>query len=167
MTAAKVRRVAPETGIGSLLPGATFIDAYRVTVAGEPLDASEAARRIFLHQPSWISGLMRLRDLIVRPFGLKRGDHASRMDVDRVGIFPVRSASPGRIVLGFPDKHLDFLAVVDVLAINGQSQITVTTLVQTHNLLGRAYLATILPFHRLVVRASLRSGASHVSDNLS
>jgi hypothetical protein len=30
----------------------------------------------------------------------------------------------------------------------------------THNLLGRAHLATILPFHRLVVRALLRQVAA-------
>jgi hypothetical protein len=30
----------------------------------------------------------------------------------------------------------------------------------THNLLGRIYLATILPFHRLVVRSLLRQVAA-------
>ncbi|MGL4560515.1 MAG: DUF2867 domain-containing protein, partial [Afipia sp.] len=30
------------------------------------------------------------------------------------------------------------------------------TLVMTHNLLGRAYLATIMPFHRIIVPAMLR-----------
>ena len=37
---------------------------------------------------------------------------------------------------------------------------TATTLVRTHNFLGRAYLAIILPFHRLVVRALLRQVAA-------
>ena len=31
-----------------------------------------------------------------------------------------------------------------------------TTLVKTHNLFGRIYLATILPFHRLIVRNMLQ-----------
>jgi hypothetical protein len=35
-------------------------------------------------------------------------------------------------------------------------RITATTVVLTHNRLGRVYLATIEPFHRLVVRAALR-----------
>ncbi|MGY4574689.1 hypothetical protein ACVWY5_007759 [Bradyrhizobium sp. USDA 3256] len=34
--------------------------------------------------------------------------------------------------------------------------ITATTLVHTHNWFGRAYLAVILPFHRLIVPAMLR-----------
>ena len=42
--------------------------------------------------------------------------------------------------------------------------VTLTTLVLTHNLLGRIYLAVIMPFHRLVVRAMLRQ--VHASDVL-
>ena len=34
--------------------------------------------------------------------------------------------------------------------------ITATTLVLTHNWLGRTYLAVIMPFHRLIVPAMLR-----------
>jgi hypothetical protein len=33
------------------------------------------------------------------------------------------------------------------------SSVTMTTLVLPHNLLGRAYLATILPFHRIIIRS--------------
>jgi len=50
--------------------------------------------------------------------------------------------------------------VVDI-ATSGHGQcVTATTLVLTHNLLGRIYLAIILPFHRLVVRALLRQVAA-------
>jgi hypothetical protein len=42
----------------------------------------------------------------------------------------------------------------------GVRQVTATTLVKTHNRLGRAYLAIILPFHRLIVRAMLRQIAA-------
>ena len=40
------------------------------------------------------------------------------------------------------------------------SRVTATTLVLTHNWLGRSYLALILPFHRLIVRAMLRRVAA-------
>jgi len=43
------------------------------------------------------------------------------------------------------------------VAASGHGQrVTATTLVLTHNLLGRSYLAIILPFHRLIVRTLLR-----------
>ena len=69
------------------------------------------------------------------------------------------SETPARLVAGFNDKHLDFRVVVDVVASGGGQRVTATTLVLTHNLLGRVYLAIILPFHRLIVRTLLRQVA--------
>ena len=37
---------------------------------------------------------------------------------------------------------------------------TATTLVQTHNALGRIYLTIIMPFHRLVAKTMLRQVAA-------
>jgi hypothetical protein len=45
----------------------------------------------------------------------------------------------------------NILAAADLV-----SSVTMTTLVLTHNLLGRAHLTTILPFHRIIVRSMLQ-----------
>jgi hypothetical protein len=74
--------------------------------------------------------------------------------------FPRACQTADRLVAGFNDSHLDFRVVVDVATSGGGQQVTATTLVLTHNLLGRVYLASILPFHRLVVRALLRQVAA-------
>ena len=66
------------------------------------------------------------------------------------------SESPERLVAGLNDSHLDFRLVVDVAGAAGSQSVTATTLVLTHNLLGRVYLALIMPFHRLIVRSMLR-----------
>jgi hypothetical protein len=50
--------------------------------------------------------------------------------------------------------------VVDVTPSGRGQRVTATTLVLTHNLLGRVYLAIILPFHRLIVRSMLRQVAA-------
>jgi len=60
------------------------------------------------------------------------------------------------LVAGLDDAHLDFRLVVDVAGTGAERRVTATTLVLTHNLLGRAYLAVILPFHRLIVPSMLR-----------
>ena len=73
-----------------------------------------------------------------------------------IGIFPVVSETPERVVAGFNDRHLDFRVVVDVANANARQIVTATTLVLTHNWLGRTYLAIILPFHRLILRAMMR-----------
>jgi hypothetical protein len=100
-----------------------------------------------------------LRDCLVTPFGLKTSSTAGT-HADAIGIFPVLSDTPDRLVAGFDDSHLDFRVVVDVISSGGGQRVTATTLVLTHNRLGRAYLAIILPFHRLVVRAMLRQVAA-------
>jgi hypothetical protein len=100
-----------------------------------------------------------LRHRLVAPFGLKtRAPNESGADI--IGLFPVVSQTPDRLVAGFNDKHLDFRLVVDVAAAGQSQSVTATTLVLTHNLLGRAYLAIIMPFHRLIVRALLRQVAT-------
>jgi hypothetical protein len=100
-----------------------------------------------------------LRDLLVAPFGLKTAATARRTSTNRIGLFPVLSETPQRIVAGLNDRHLDFRLVVDVACSGAGRRVTATTVVLTHNLLGRLYLAIILPFHRLIVRSMLRRTA--------
>src|SRR5207245_3247814 len=97
--------------------------------------------------------------LIVAPLGLKTSGAGEPATGGMIGIFPVVSETPERLVAGFNDNHLDFRVVVDVATVGAGQQVTATTLVRTHNWLGRTYLAVILPFHRLIVSSMLRRGA--------
>jgi hypothetical protein len=151
----KVRATEPNVDTDALLPGAQFVDAYCVAVDDAALDARHAAERMLGRSPRWIGALMALRNCLVTPFGLKTSVPDKPTDADAIGVFPVVSETPGRLVAGFNDKHLDFRVVVDVVAASDGRRVTATTLVLTHNWLGRTYLAIILPFHRLVVRSML------------
>jgi hypothetical protein len=157
----QVDAVDPTADTGPLLAGAQFSDAFRVAVDGTALDARHAAEQMLSRQPRWITTLMALRDRLVMPFGLKTSaDLVVKTFSDTIGIFPVLSQSPDRLVAGFDDRHLDFRVVIDVAASGPGQEVTATTLVLTHNRLGRTYLAIILPFHRLVVRSMLRQVAA-------
>jgi hypothetical protein len=156
----KVLAVEPDADTGALLAGAQFCDAYRVALDGATFDARGAAERMFGDQPRWIAALMGLRNTLVAPFGLKTPVPGKRPSVGLIGIFPVLSQSPARLVAGFDDSHLDFRVVVDVAPSGRGQRVTATTLVLTHNLLGRIYLAIILPFHRVIVRAMMRRVAA-------
>jgi hypothetical protein len=155
----KVHAIDPPVDTVALLTGAQFSDAFSVTVGGAAFDARRAAERMLGRSPRWIRALMALRDYIVTPFGLKTSPDAAT-HADAIGIFPVLSDTPGRLVAGFDDSHLDFRVVVDVAPSGQRQRVTATTLVLTHNRLGRVYLAIIMPFHRLVVRALLRQVAA-------
>jgi hypothetical protein len=156
----KVLAVEPNVDTVALLTGAQFSDAFHVAVDGDGLDARGAAKRMFGRSPRWIKALMALRDHLVKPFRLKTSRSTEKTFTDTVGIFPVLSETPDRLVAGFNDSHLDFRLVVDVASSGHGQHVTATTLVLTHNRLGRVYLAIILPFHRLIVRALLRQIAA-------
>ncbi|MFC2248329.1 DUF2867 domain-containing protein [Labrys portucalensis] len=148
--------VTPDKGLTSLLPGAQFADAYALDMAPPKLDARRAAERIMARSPRWIAALLALRNLVVAPLGLHTRPPSPAAGLGVLGIFPVLSQTPDRLVAGFDDRHLDFRVIVDVSPRLERQRVTLTTLVLTHNRLGRAYLAAVLPFHRVIVRAMLR-----------
>ncbi|WP_439816670.1 DUF2867 domain-containing protein [Zavarzinia sp. CC-PAN008] len=150
-----IREVRAAADAVALLPGATFADAFTIRVEERDLTAPAAARRVIGRQPAWIGHLMRLRNLVAAPFGLKTDETTIPAPNGRLGLFPILSETEARVVLGFADRHLDFRIVLDVVRLDGAAQVTTTTVVRTHNALGRTYLTTIMPFHRMVVRAML------------
>lgn len=152
-----VREVTPAIDPNTL-PGAQFADAFRIEIGDRALNARQAAERMMARQPRWAEALLTLRNILVAPFGLKTSG-ASSTPREMVGIFPIVSEQPDRLVAGFNDKHLDFRIVVDVATSGAAREVTATTLVLTHNWLGRTYLAVIMPFHRLIVRSLLRQVA--------
>jgi hypothetical protein len=154
-----VREVTPAVDTDALLAGAQFADAFCIEISDRDLDAHRAAERMMARQPRWAEALLSLRNLLVAPLRLKTSGSADAPR-DMIGIFPVVSETPDRLIAGFNDRHLDFRIVVDVTAPGNVRRVTATTVVKTHNWLGRTYLAVIMPFHRLIVPALLRQVAA-------
>ena len=151
----RVESIEPTINAATFLSGAQFIDAFSTTTNDGVLTARQAAERMFSRQPRWMKSLMAVRDGIVSLFGLKTEQAARSSTSNRVGMFPVLDETPNRLVVGLNDSHLDFRALIDVAPAGSQQRVTMTTIVLTHNRLGRLYLAIIMPFHRLIVRAML------------
>lgn len=148
----------PASQLMSSYGRADFADAFSVDLPeAASHDAECVARHIFDHQPEWIAALLRLRDLLVRPFGIRRAADLRAAGGDRISIFRVFGRYPNEIVLGEDDTHLDFRVSVLVQPSSDEcpGRVIVTTLVFYNRLLGRAYIALIAPFHRMVVRRSL------------
>jgi len=158
----KVRAAKPASGIGEILVGAHFIDAYCVVVADGGLDALDATRAALGQPPRWVDALLALRNGIVAPFGLKTSGRDAEPALETIGIMPIQSATPNRVILGFADRHLDFRVVMDVVRAGGGSAVTTTTLVRLNNLFGRLYLTAITPFHRVIVRTMLKRMATRL-----
>ncbi|SFJ12928.1 DUF2867 domain-containing protein [Bradyrhizobium sp. Gha] len=151
----RVREITPDVEAGTVLAGAQFIDAFRVDIGKAAVNAREACTRMVLNGPRWVDALVRLRNVLVTPFGLKTSGEGAPAPGGLIGLFPVLSETPERLIAGFNDSHLDFRIVVDVAGNAASRRVTLTTLVKTNNLLGRIYLTLITPFHKLVARGMM------------
>ena len=139
-----------------LLPAADWADRFTLGLPVGNLTAREAARLALEHPPAWVRGLMMMRNALVAPFGLRGAAEKVKTSDTEIGGFPVISVSDDRVVLGFDDRHLDFRIVIDVRQDRPSGQtLSVMTLVHRNNLFGRLYLATVMPFHKLIVRRML------------
>lgn len=159
--------IPTQSAVAAIYDSTDLSDAFTVQLPlGTSSDPDVLWRFLIAQQPSWIGWLTNVRDAIVSCFGLKTARHlatlSSEANADRIGIFRVYGRSETEIVLGEDDKHLDFrlsvLHTPDSLPALG-GRLTVSTVVHCHNLLGRAYISVIAPFHRQVVKASLRRAA--------
>jgi hypothetical protein len=166
-TTVKPVALPAQSAVATVYASMNLADAFAIQLpSGTSADPDILWRFLISQQPSWIGWLVNVRDAIVACFGLKTAKHLATLSSDanagRIGIFKVYGKSETEIVLGEDDKHLDFrlsvLRTPDPSATLG-GQLTVSTVVHCHNLLGRAYISVIAPFHRQVVKASLRRAA--------
>jgi hypothetical protein len=97
--------------------------------------------------PAWVDTLFGVRNLVAQGLGLDTAGGSSDTSP-----FTALTRAGDILVVGADDKHLDFRGVLRVAG----DDLQCTTVVQEHNLLGRAYFAVVQPFHRLIVPALLR-----------
>jgi hypothetical protein len=150
-----------ESRITRFYPAPFLADAFAIQLPpGASTDPAVLARFIFSHQAPWVGRLMRVRDLLVSLFGLKTSKHLAAAGQQRIGIFKIYQTDAQEIILGENDRHLDFRLSLLRRHDGGHApQLVLSTVVHCHNLLGRSYIRLIAPFHRMVVRSSLRRSA--------
>jgi hypothetical protein len=167
-TTVETTSIPAHSRVQALLANASFHDCYRVLLADTDSSALQHFLRAAAHTPPWVERLMQLRNRSVALFGLKNlgalhavdthKPEASYRPGERVGIFTLRSISTDEVVLGDHDHHLDVAVSVLRLPLTpeGQRPLAVSTVVKTHNLLGRLYMLPVAPLHRRIVPAVLR-----------
>lgn len=137
-----------------------YLDSYAVPLAESGATPLELAQRIAV-MPGWVNLLLLLRNGLVAPLGLRTSGPPPSPDPgigDYVGIFRLESVSDSEAILGENDAHLDFR--ISVLKTSGpDARVALSTWVHPHNRLGRLYLATVLPFHRVIVPRMLANVA--------
>jgi hypothetical protein len=160
MTKARAVPMPSNSVLAPLYAGADLLDAFAIRLPAHASDDLEVLARAALERQAWwIRALTRARDVVMAPVGVKSSRAVGLAAAARgpvIGFFPVLSKSATELVVGEDDRHLDFRVTLQVRtdAANGR-ELVAGTVVHCHNRLGRIYLATIAPFHRVIVQASL------------
>ena len=111
---------------------------------------------VFFSAPKWITILMKFRNVMVRPLGLKKGkDFSDLVHIESENIATVCKN----------DKHLN-LEIVFITESMERQRISVSTKVRFHNSLGKCYFAIIKPFHNLICKTLLQRTKNNIEKSL-
>jgi hypothetical protein len=148
--------------------GIHYIDSYSIEIENtDNYSIDYLTALLFSSIPSWVRMLLKLRDFLVKPFGLETGiipeqgtlDKSLYYNIgDRAIFFPVIDRSESEIVMAEDDKHLYFRTSLFVKKTSDQNleNVYLTTLVKFHNIWGKLYFAPVKPFHKLIMRTLLK-----------
>lgn len=128
-------------------------------------DIAKAFCAFTLKGPEWIKNLMIIRNSLVSLFGRKKsqydGDNMpfneQTFDIgEKMYGFKILGKTENEIIFGKDDKHLNFRS--SFLITNNTIDckiITLSTVVEFNNWLGRLYFIPVKPFHKLIMRTIL------------
>lgn len=144
----KIKKLAAIPDDSAILAGfgeVHFYDVWQIAKATDE-SAAEIAKEL-MRLPPWATALFKLRNAIVRVFGLKTG----RTDAQ----FPIIFQSDNEAVMGLGDSHLDFRA--SIMKNQSESAISLTTVVHFNNIWGRIYFIPVKPFHKIIMKSLLKN----------
>lgn len=115
-------------------------------------------------EKSWIKTLFKLRNMLVKPFGLKTSKKENTGSIAAcIGkgtshhIASVSDRSANETILLLDDKHLKaYISMSIQEAEDNMKRVTVCTIVHFHNWFGYLYFYSIDLFHSIVVRSMLK-----------
>lgn len=100
--------------------------------------------------------LMSIRNKIMSLFGAKVVDKKTQDDFEvgnKIGLFKIYYISEQEIIAGEKDWHLDFC----ISFYKKDEKVILSTFVKYHNTFGKVYMNIIKPFHKLLVKNSLKN----------
>jgi hypothetical protein len=159
-----VRDLPPSSKLAPRLADAYYSESYAAPLGRPDLEMHEIYVAILGHLPWWARASIIVRNRIVSVFGLHTEPAAnvwkpaledSYKPGDKIVRFNLYWLDDDEIVAGRDDKHLDFRVSVMKVTEGGAHKVVVSTLIFTHNLFGKIYLALVLPLHRFGIRRLL------------
>lgn len=151
---------------------ADYADAFTCQITGtKKLLPDDIMIHFWTFTPGWVNALFKLRNILVRPFGLEAGDNNHSEEIKETirdgkgnnGVMSVAVKSANETVILLNDKHLDAYMSIFLAESNHSQTTTAITIVHYHNWLGRFYFFFVRPFHKIVVKSILKSTLEKMS----
>lgn len=153
------------------LPRVDYADAFSATFRSRREVPPGLLLPLFFKAiPAPARWLLAAREVLARLMGLKTTQGRRQVERemrrfrgrvgDRLALFEVLAASPHELLTGMNDQHLDFRLSFRLQRHSPDTcHLWLLTQVQTHNRLGRAYMAMVKPVHRWLMQRVVRNMA--------
>jgi len=138
-----------------------YHDTFKIQLSTTDYAVDDITTAIF-KTPQWVSYLLKIRDFIVKPFGLKTSDDIETTIEpyysigSRAVFFTVIDRNENEIVMAEDDKHLNFRISVMIEKNGSTCYVYLSTIVRFNNVFGRLYFIPVKPFHRMMIKSDLK-----------
>jgi hypothetical protein len=170
MTTVK-NKISESSLMVSCLP-ADYVDVYKRNVLGSSqLTPDNILVNVWTVQPKWVDFLFRLRNILVKPFGLETGSNdkfnrdlaAAIRSGESLETVNILHKNENETIMQLKDKHLTAEMSIHIENLSdNRKNISAITLVHYHNKLGVAYFFLIRPFHKIIVRTLLNKSIQDI-----
>jgi len=138
-----------------------YEDTFAVALQNKDIAIEDVYLNVFTHSPKWVNNLLKLRNKIVKLFGIKINVGEMKKENlkvgEKTGIFKIYAIYDNELIAGEDEKHLDFRISV----LKNEGILTISTLVQYNNWFGRLYFFIVKPFHKVVAKSMMKSAVKN------
>lgn len=152
----------PDSSASSWFNDGYYADCFVRHIENEPFSTAFSAYvAMSSRAPSWVNGLLRIRDRVVVLFGMTPtcGFNTQPPQAVKAGdlldFFTVVSASQTELELQHYDRHFTVSISLYLNPVEMVQAIYLTSVVTPHTRIGKVYVRLIAPFHSAVVKAML------------
>ena len=123
-----------------------YTDEFSDIIHTERFISAAELSELFFSAPKWITLLMKFRNVVMRPFGLKKERKLSDLVL-------------------IESENMEIVFMTESMERDNQ-RISVSTKVRFHNNLGKCYFAIIKPFHILICTTLLQRAKNNIEKSL-
>lgn len=146
---------------------ASYKDSVRISTPRNDVQSGELIAAFFHSAPDWMIHMLKVRNRIVKYFGLKTGMVDAKLVAppfqsgQQFGVFKLYSINKTESVIGEDDKHLNFRIS---FIVDNKNELVMSTVVDINNTFGTVYMFIVKPIHRILVTVMMKKMNKLISE---